>query len=106
MTIDHNPRGKCYRFRRADKLVQKKSSKSPAPKASTESVYVLWHVHVIDGSESEKLIGVFRSRADAKAAIKRLEIKPGFRETPKGFLIDKYRLNCDSWETGFVYARS
>jgi hypothetical protein len=66
------------------------------------SVYVLWHVHNVDGSEDEKLIGVYRSEDDAKAAIERLKMKLGFRETQSGFSIHNYLLNRDSWVDGFV----
>jgi len=69
------------------------------------SVYILWHVHNVEGRDDEKLIGVYQSELDAKAAIERLKIKPGFRETQGGFSIDKYSLNRDSWEDGFVRGR-
>ena len=68
------------------------------------SVYILWHVHNVDGRDDEKLIGIYRSQEDAKAAIERLKVKPGFKETQDGFSIDNYSLNRDSWEDGFVRA--
>lgn len=67
-----------------------------------DSVYILWHVHDANGTEDEKLIGVYLSEGDAQAAIGRLGSKPGFRETPDGFSIDKYTLNRDAWEEGFI----
>ena len=36
-----------------------------------QSVVLLWHVHRVDDEDSEKLIGVYRSDEDAKAAIER-----------------------------------
>ena len=68
------------------------------------SVYILWHVHNVDSRDDEKLIGIYRSEEDAKAAIERLKVKPGFKETQDGFSIHKYSLNQDSWEEGFVRA--
>ena len=68
------------------------------------SVYVLRHVHIVDGRDNEKLIGIYRSEEDAKAAIKRLKLKPGFKETQDGFSIHNYLLNRDSREDGFVEA--
>jgi len=67
-----------------------------------DSVYVLWHVHDVNGDDDEKLIGIYRSEEDAKAAVERLKVKPGFRETQDGFSVDKYQLNRDSWEEGFA----
>ncbi len=67
-----------------------------------DSVFLLWHVHGVDDSEDEKLIGVYRSEEDAKAAILRLRTKPGFAQTPGGFTYDRYELNRDHWEEGFT----
>jgi hypothetical protein len=69
-------------------------------------VYALWHVHEMNGTEDEKMIGIYRSEGDAKAAVARLKNKPGFRETQDAFSIHKYTLNRDSWEDGFVLASS
>ncbi len=69
-----------------------------------DSVYLLWHVHTLEGRDDEKLIGAYRTRQDAEAAIERLRNKPGFKETSNGFSIDKYVLNRDSWDEGFVRA--
>jgi hypothetical protein len=71
-----------------------------------DSVYVPWHVHDVNGDDDEKLIGIYRSEEDAKAAIERLKVKPGFKETQDGFSVHKYPLNRDSWEEGFVRASS
>ena len=37
---------------------------------ATKSVFVLWHVHKIDDTDSEKLIGVYETEELAKEAIK------------------------------------
>ncbi len=49
-------------------------------------VYVLWHVHTVNDRDNEKLVGVYRSEKDAKAAIERLKNKPGFKEKQDGFV--------------------
>jgi hypothetical protein len=55
-----------------------------------------------DGHEDEKLIGVYKTRADGKAAIARLRSQPGFRDLPKGFSLTAYELNKDHWTEGYV----
>lgn len=67
-----------------------------------EDVFLLWHVREHEsGTEDEKLIGVYRSESDARAAVMRLSDKPGFGDCPSGFEICKYRLNEDNWAEGF-----
>lgn len=65
-------------------------------------VFLLWHVCELDGEEDEKVIGVYRSEADASAAIARLHNKPGFTTCPNGFKVCPYELNRDHWTEGFV----
>jgi hypothetical protein len=67
-----------------------------------DEVCLLWHVHQVGGEDDEKLIGVYRQAADAKAAIERLRNKPGFVTCPEGFQICSYELNRDHWTEGFV----
>jgi len=62
------------------------------------SVYLLWHMHALNGDDDEKLIGVYRSGQDAKTAIEGLKNKPGFIETHADVLIEEYELNRDHWE--------
>jgi len=74
-----------------------------------DEVFLLWHVHESgDGDEDAKLIGVYRSRGDAEAAIERVGSQPGFADTPQGFEICPYRLNEDNWTEGYttVYPRT
>ncbi len=68
------------------------------------SVFVLWHVHQVEVNDhdDEKLIGVYRTEDDAKAAIERLKFKSGFNETPEGFEISEYKLGVDHWTDGFI----
>lgn len=68
-----------------------------------DEVFVLWHVHEFDeGQEDAKLIGIYRTRQDAEAAIKRARAKPGFKDTPQGFEICPYNLNQDHWSEGYT----
>jgi hypothetical protein len=66
------------------------------------TVFVLQHARPKeDGDEDVKLIGVYSSRAAAKAAIARLREKPGFSEYPDDFDLDPYELDVDHWTEGF-----
>jgi hypothetical protein len=67
------------------------------------TVFVLQHSYPRDdGIDETKFIGVFSSRKDAQLSVRRLRRQPGFRETPRDFHIDAYRLNEGSWSEGFV----
>jgi hypothetical protein len=69
------------------------------------SVFVLQHVHAReDGVEDVKLIGVYSSREQARAAVARLGRLPGFADAPDGFHIDEYRVDQDHWAEGYVAA--
>jgi hypothetical protein len=65
------------------------------------SVFLLWHVHEMDDADDEKLIGVYRTEADAKAAIERVKNQPGFVDLQEGFTISSYELNRDHWTEGY-----
>ena len=70
-------------------------------------LYELWHFKIgadeeFDEDEDMKLIGVYSSEENAKAAIQRLKPKPGFRDWPDGFRIFTRTLNQDSWTDGFI----
>ncbi len=65
-------------------------------------VYVLQHEHELDDDVTDvKMIGVYRSEADALAARQRLSAAPGFQDDPDGFSIDAYELGRDYWTDGF-----
>lgn len=67
------------------------------------TVFVLWHVRADDPwKEDAKLIGIYRSRAGADAAILRLMVVPGFCDHPEGFEVSVYPLDKDHWTEGFV----
>jgi hypothetical protein len=66
-------------------------------------VFVVQHVHEIgDDNEDVKVIGIYSTDESAKAAVARLSLQPGFRETVGGFHIDRYTLDHDQWTEGFV----
>lgn len=71
-----------------------------------ESVFLLWYVRERDGDDADLLIGVYRTEADAEAAIDRLKSKAGFVVAPEGFRINRYELNRDHWEDGYVAGTS
>jgi hypothetical protein len=71
-----------------------------------ETVYLLEHVHVLDEDDEDvKTIGVYRSEASAKEAIRRLGEQPGFRDHPEGWSISAMRMDQDHWPEGFVTIR-
>ena len=66
-------------------------------------VFLLWHVHDLgNGTDDEKLIGVYRTRDDAEAAIERARTQPGFVDLPNAFQVCLYVLNEDNWKEGYV----
>ena len=67
-------------------------------------VYLLWHLRELGNDDTAKLIGVYQSEDDARAAIARLQDQPGFRHFSDGFHIERYELNRDHWTEGFVTA--
>jgi len=70
------------------------------------TVFVLQHVHIVRDGEDEdediKLIGVYATELDARAAITRLSTLPGFRDHVDGFHITAQELNKDEWTEGFI----
>ncbi len=68
-------------------------------------VFKLYHIRAKeDGEDDEKLIGIYSTRENAKAAIQRLSGLPGFRDYPTGFQIFEHVLDQDGWTEGFVSA--
>lgn len=66
-----------------------------------KSVFIVQHSYDSDGCEETKFIGAYSSKKEAELAIKRLIDKPGFKNWPDAFFIDKYDLNKDHWTEGF-----
>lgn len=78
-----------------------------------ESVFVVQHVHLFGpGEEDVKMVGVYRSKDSALAAVARLKTRPGFRDIPSvvrpggddwaGFHITECTLDEDNWTEGYV----
>ena len=66
-------------------------------------VFLLWHVHeMADGEEDVKLIGVYASADDAERARLRVLPQPGFRDSPDGFHVSRYKVGHDHWTEGYV----
>ena len=66
------------------------------------TAYLLFHAHQMpDGEEDSKLIGIYATPADARAAQQRASAKPGFKEHTSGFTIDAYEIGKDHWAEGF-----
>lgn len=68
-----------------------------------KKVYLLWHSHEFENGEDDaKLLGVYSSESIATKKINKYKTLPGFKENPDGFEIDKYEIDCDQWQEGFV----
>lgn len=79
----------------------------PEPRSSQEKVgsdyeicFILWHLG--PGADNNKLIGVYASKADVRAAINRVKNATGFVSSPKGFQFEEYEIGKDHWTEGFV----
>ncbi|WP_394845431.1 hypothetical protein LZC95_51420 [Pendulispora brunnea] len=70
-----------------------------------DAVFVVQHAYERDESEEIKFIGVYSTRVKAEAAVLRLKEQPGFREHPDDFHIERYEIDRDHWEEGFVTER-
>jgi homoserine kinase type II len=68
----------------------------------SNQIYILTHVFDLpDDQEDVKLIGVYSTEEDAKDAVERAKLRPGFAAFPEGFNIDSYELDRDHWVEGF-----
>jgi hypothetical protein len=68
-----------------------------------KEVYVLHHSHDLESEETDiKLIGVYSTKEKAKRAISKLSVQPGFKDTREGFNIDRYEIDKEHWEEGFI----
>jgi len=66
--------------------------------------FPLWHVRQDDEYAGDaKLIGIYSSEDEARAAITRLADRPGFRDYPAGFQFEPYQINKDHWAEGFGF---
>ena len=68
-----------------------------------EPVYLLWFVKEReDQCDTELLIGVYATEADAQLVIERLKNKPGFVNFPQGFQIHRAEVGQTGWEDGYI----
>ncbi|MBN1430162.1 MAG: hypothetical protein JXB07_17465 [Anaerolineae bacterium] len=66
-------------------------------------VIVLHHVHRAgQDQEDVKLIGVYSSYEQARAAQSRVSALPGFSDTADGFQFDEYEVDTDQWAEGYT----
>ncbi|WP_449224119.1 DUF7336 domain-containing protein [Anatilimnocola floriformis] len=70
---------------------------------SHNSVYILFHVREQAGNEDSKLCGVFSTEMKAMDASQQLQVVPGFRDFPNGFIIDEYLVDKVFWTEGFGF---
>jgi hypothetical protein len=69
------------------------------------TVYVVHHKdhETLEDNDHEKIIGVYSTLERAEQAIERLRDKPGFREFPDWWWVERMVLNKDTyWTDGFV----
>jgi len=67
-----------------------------------EYVYLLQHSYEQNEIEEIKTIGVYSTEDLANTVIEKYKNLPGFKDYPDGFNIDKYKMNSNSWEEGFI----
>lgn len=65
-------------------------------------VFVLHHTYGPDEEESNKLLGVFNSRAKAEKARAGYLNLPGFKDYPDGYSISPYTVDRRHWVEGFI----
>lgn len=66
-------------------------------------VYILQHSYEIGEFEETKIIGIYTSEETAMAVKEKYKILPGFNKyTDECFYIDKYELDKNNWEEGFI----
>jgi hypothetical protein len=51
--------------------------------------------------EDVRIVGVFSSLKNARLAVKKLLSKPGFRDAPKGFHIERWMYGRIEWAEGY-----
>jgi hypothetical protein len=66
--------------------------------------YVFLAAHVFeypDGHDNVRIIGVFSSNRKARAAIRQVREKPGFRERKRKFEVSRCVLDTVDWTEGY-----
>jgi hypothetical protein len=71
--------------------------------AGTDIVYLLWYMREWEqGEDTELLIGVYRSEADAVEAIERLKGARGFSDYPEGLEVHAREIGKEEWTQGYA----
>lgn len=66
-------------------------------------VFIVHHSRALeDDARETKPIGVYATEEGAQSAIEQLREKPGFRDYPADFTIDRYKLGVTHWQDGFA----
>lgn len=68
-------------------------------------VFIVQHSYEREGfyiDDFAKIIGIYSSLKSAELAIEKMQMLPGFSNSPEGFSIDSYRLDEENWTEGFV----
>lgn len=65
-------------------------------------VYLLQHSYEVNEYDETKIIGVYISEKKALDVIEQYKTLPGFKEYSDCFYIDKYELDKNHWEEGFI----
>ncbi|SHI89088.1 hypothetical protein SAMN02745163_00948 [Clostridium cavendishii DSM 21758] len=66
-------------------------------------VYLLQHSYEINEVDETKTIGIYTSEENALNVIEKYKSLPGFKDYNEDcFYIDKYELNQNNWEEGFI----
>jgi hypothetical protein len=69
----------------------------------TKNVFLLTHVHEFSPEQEDiKIIGIYSTEAQARAAETRAKLLPGFAQATDGFHLDTYELDQDNWLEGFT----
>ncbi len=79
-------------------------NKQPKKLKGRKTIYALGFTREeVDSDLPELMIGLYKTRKEAKAAIRRRFKKPGFIDYPAGFQILPYVLGEETWFDGFKF---
>jgi hypothetical protein len=68
---------------------------------TVNSVFVLHHTARVGKDEDVKLLGVYKTKLDAEAAMAQLKDKPGFRDPGGEWSCVEFELGKIHWSEGF-----
>ncbi len=67
-----------------------------------KKVFLLYHIYEYDEEDEVNVLGIYKTKDAAKAAISLLKEKRGFSKYPNGFHIKSYKLNKTKCKNGFI----